>query len=143
MTENEVLELYRARGGVSFFDYDGDPKAPHAELTSCLCSDGYINSSVVLCEPEVVRMLAFQLSVRLWQAGIPPVDWVVGSAYAAVTLSYELARQLEANHGFTEKDLGDPKKMTWSRVEIPGGSRVLQCEELITTLGTTTEVGYS
>ena len=70
------------------------------------------------------------------------VDWVVGSPYAAITFSYELARQLDARHGFAEKDPKNPKQMIWnpSRFPIPANAVVLQCEELITTLGTTLEV---
>lgn len=44
-----------------------------------------------------------------------------------------------ALHGFAEKDPEDPKgkRMLWKRLAIPAGAKVLQCEELITTLGTT------
>lgn len=139
MSDDEVLELYRERDAVWFFNYQGDPKAPHAELTSGRCSDGYVNSAPVLSDPEIGRRLAWQLAMRLFQANIYP-DWVVGSAYAAITLSYHLAALVGARHGFTEKDPKDPKRMIWARFVIPRGSSVLQCEELITTLQTTNEV---
>lgn len=139
MTGEEVLELYRERDAVWFFDYNGDLKAPHAELTSGRCSDGYVNSAPVLADPEVGRTLAWQLTTQLFGRDIYP-DWVVGSAYAAITLSYHLALVMGAKHGFVEKDPKDPKRMVWSRFVIPTGASVLQCEELITTLQTTIEV---
>jgi len=140
MTEEEILALYEKENAVWFFDYNGGPKAPHAELTSGLCSDGYVNSAPVLAEPEVVRVLAGELVERLRRRNAANAEWVIGSAYAAITFSYELARQLGARHGFVEKDPANPKKMLWSRLSIPGWANVLQCEELITTLGTTMEV---
>lgn len=140
MTEQEILALYEERNAVWFFNYDGDPKAPHAELTSGFCSDGYVNSAPVLSEPGVVTLLASEMKERLRNRNIGRVDWVVGSAYAAITFSYEVARQLHVHHGFVEKGLANPKEMVWSRLSIPVGASVLQCEELITTLGTTMEV---
>lgn len=139
MTDTEVLQLYSERDAVWFFNYQGDPKAPHAELTSGRCSDGYVNSALVLCDPCVGTILAWQLFYGLIRLNVWP-DWVVGSAYAAITLSYQLALLVGAQHGFVEKDPKDPKKMVWSRFTIPEGATVLQCEELITTMQTTNEV---
>lgn len=122
--------------------HDGDPKSPHAELTSGLCSNGYFDCPRILKYPNLTEIFAIQLARRLMEAGLGKVDWVVGSAYAAITFSYEVARVLRAIHGFVEKDPTDPtgKKMTWRRMTIPAGSRVLQVEELITTSGTFREV---
>jgi orotate phosphoribosyltransferase len=139
------MKYYEREGAVWFYNYNGDPKAPHAKITSGLCSDGYVNSAPVLCRPNLTELLAPELSARVDSAvsrlGVS-VDWVVGSPYAAITFSYELARQLDARHGFAEKDPKNPKQMIWnpSRFSIPADSVVLQCEELITTLGTTMEV---
>ena len=142
MTEQEILLYYEQQDAIWFFNYKGDPKAPHAELTSGLCSDGYVNSAPVLAIPEVVETLATELVERLESRNIDTshVGWVIGSAYAAITFSYEVAYQLGARHGFVEKDSANSKKMVWNRLAIPAGSLVLQCEELITTLDTTTEV---
>lgn len=94
----------------------------------------------MLAVPEVVEVLANELVLRLGERNIGNVGWVIGSAYAAITFSYEVARQLGARHGFTEKDPANPKKMVWNRLTIPAGVPVLQCEELITTFGTVNEV---
>ena len=140
LSEEEVLDIYRGYDAVWFFDHSGDPKAPHAELTSGRCSDGYINSAPVLADPRMATLLAAELIQRLASRSIGEVTWVVGSAYAAITFSYEVARQLGVRHGFVEKDPKNSKMMLWQRLTIPRNALVLRCEELITTLGTTREV---
>ena len=123
--------------------YDGDPKKPHAELTSGMCSNGFIDCMKVLKYPNITEILAKQLVRLLAVHGVDkPPDWVIGSAYAAITFSYEVARAYGAVHGFVEKDPTDPKgkKMLWARMKIPAGANVLQVEELITTSGTMMEV---
>lgn len=130
-----ILGIYQKCNAVWFFDYDGDPKAPHVLLTGGDCSDGYINSALVTCIPGTLSFIAGELVPYL-----PRADWVVGSPYAAITFSYEIARQLGARHGHTEKDPNDPKRMRWQRYVIPKDATVLQAEELITTFGTTLEV---
>lgn len=137
MTANEIITLYEREGAVWFFDYGGDPTAPHVEeLTSGLCSDGYVNSALVTSNPGHLQSIAFALAKRLWQRNIYP-DWVVGSAYDAITFSYELARQMGVRHGHVEKDPDDPRRMLWQRFEIAAGAVVLQAEELVTSFGTT------
>ena len=140
LSPEEIIEIYRKFDAWWFFDYyRGNPQAPHVELTSGLCSDGYINSSLVMSDPKVCHILAVELAYRCANLGIEPA-WVVGSAYAAITFSYELARVMGARHGFTEKDPADPKRMRWPQLTIPQDVPVLQCEELITTSQTTEEV---
>jgi orotate phosphoribosyltransferase len=128
--------------------HDGDPKKPHAELTSGMCSNGYFDCARVLCYPNLCEILARQLIQRMIKKDLTPPDYVIGSAYAAITFSYEVAKILRyfygfsALHGFVEKDPTDPKgkRMLWQRMKIPAGSSILQVEELITTSGTMTEV---
>lgn len=140
LTEAQVLELYRRENAVWLFDYDGDPLAPHAQLTSGLCTDGYVNSDLVLCDPVVVTLLATFLIEKLQRRNaVLPVDWVVGSAYGAITFSFEVARQLNVRHGFVKKDPWDPKRMVWDGT-IFGGALVLRVEEIITTLRTAVDV---
>lgn len=140
LPEEAILDIYRGCDAVWFFNYESDPKAPHVELVSGRCSDGYINSMPVLADPLMTRALASELIARLRPHEIQDVTWVVGSAYAAITFSYEVARQLGVRHGFVEKDPENPKKMLWQRLTIPRGSVLLNCEELITTRLTTLAV---
>lgn len=140
LTPEEVLPWFDLCDAVWL--HDGDPKKPHAELTSGLCSNGFFDCWRVLCYPNLSEILARQLARVLREKNVKYVDWVVGSPYAAITFSYEVARALGAVHGFAEKDPADPKgkRMVWQRVRIPAGFAVLQVEELITTSGTMTEV---
>lgn len=137
-TEAEILVLYQRVGAVWLWDDSRGADSPHAELTSGLCSDGYVNSAVLLRDPKLLAEVCGQLLLRLKERAVSP-DWVVGSAYKAITFSYELARQLGACHGFVKKDEQNPKRMIWEG-EIPQGAEVLQAEEVITTFGTTMEV---
>lgn len=124
--------------------HDGDPKKPHAELSRGKCSNGFFDCLRVLKYPRFNKVLAFHLAKKLRTEGITnaDVDWVVGSPYAAITFSYELADLFNAVHAFPEKDpdKDNPKKMVWRRLTIPEGSKVLQIEELTTTSGTFKEV---
>lgn len=139
-SEEKVRELFVACGAVWLFNYDGDLRAPHAELTGGLCSDGYFNLRVVLADPQNVQWLAVQLVKAAVARNVKYPDWVVGSPYAAIVFSYEVARLMGAKHGFAQKDPQDNKKMVWVGPTLPEGSAVLQCEELITTGGTAARV---
>lgn len=120
--------------------YRGFEDEPHALLASEKHSDGYINLNAVLQFPNLCAILAKDLIKELGEHGITTgnVDAVVSSSFAALTLGQEVARQLEAMFVFTEKE-GDEQKWT-GRFEVPEGTRILQVEELITTLGTTRKV---
>jgi len=127
--------------------HDGNPESPHAELTSGKCSNGFFDCMRVLCHSNLNEILARQLVRKLKAENlIDKVDWVIGSPYAAITFSYEVAKALGAVHGFAEKDPivipTDPKrkKMLWQRMGIPKDAAILQIEELITTSGTFKEV---
>lgn len=140
LSQEEILHLFNLCDAVWF--HDGDPHKPHAELVSGECSNGYFNCSLVLCYPNLNEILARQLARKLNAQGIKKVLWVIGSPYAAITFSYEVAKSLGARHVFVEKDPKDPtgKRMVWRRMTIPAGDEVLQAEELITTAYTTNEV---
>ena len=141
LTEDEILEMFNFCDAVWL--HEGDPKKPHAELTSGMCSNGFFDCLRVLRHPKLNEILARQLVKKLSrETGITKVDWVIGSAYAAITFSYEVAKALGAIHGFVEKDTSEPKskKMKWQRMTIPKGATVFQVEELITTSGTFREV---
>lgn len=123
--------------------HSGDPKDPHAELSSGKCSNGFFDCMRVLCWPNLCEILACQLVKKLRAEGaINEADWVIGSSYAAITFSYEVAKVLRAIHGFTEKDPINPERkgMLWRRMTVPEGANVLQMEELVTTSRTFKEV---
>ncbi|MBU4204973.1 hypothetical protein KKE19_03685 [Patescibacteria group bacterium] len=140
MSAETILGWFEVLDAGWLYQGDPDPAKPHAELTSGKCSNGYFDCRRVLCYPNLSEILAISLFNKLKISGIRP-QAVVGSPYSAITFSYEVARQFGIPHFFAEKDPADPKgkAMVW-KGEIPGGSKVLQVEELITTLGTTQAV---
>lgn len=114
--------------------YSGNPHAPHAELTSGKCSNGFVDVLRVLKYSNLCEIMAGQLVRRLRAYYDGKVDWVIGSDHAGATLSYAVAAQLSAQHDFTEK--GEGKSQVWKRFVIEPNEVVLQVEELITTTGT-------
>jgi orotate phosphoribosyltransferase len=142
LDEERILSWFGLAG--AFWGYEGDPSfdKPHAELTSGLCSNGYFDCPRLLSYPNVAEILARQLALGLKVDGIQRVDWVISSAYSAITFGHEVAKGLGARFMNVEKDPADPnqKRMLWRRITLPAGSRVLRVEELITTMGTTEEV---
>ena len=140
--QGEILSWFRMADAL--WGYEGDPSLnkPHAELTSGLCSNGYVNCPCLLSYPNVTHILANTIVAKLAIVGVVDVDWVVSSAYAAITFGHEVAKVFGARFGNTEKDPADPeqKRMLWRRLTIPKGAIVLQVEDLITTMGTTKRV---
>lgn len=138
VAEEEILLWFELAN--AYWVHDGDLQSPHAELISGMCSNGYFDCPRLLKYPNLCEILANQLARKLKENGVQRVDWIIGSAYAAITFSYEVAKAMDAIHGFTEKDPQNPKKMVWRRTNIPEGSIVLQIEELTTTGHTFQEV---
>lgn len=121
--------------------HSGDPKEPHAELTSGKCSNGFVDVLRVLRHTRICQRLARELFFMIFDHWAPetgrgnrPCDWVVGSDHAGATISYEVARQLGVLHDFTEK--GPDKTQIWKRFTIDPDQVTLQIEELVTTTGT-------
>jgi orotate phosphoribosyltransferase len=120
--------------------YEGKEGEPHALLASGKHSDGYINLNTVLQFPNLCQILARQLIEKLEKQGITreKIDAVVSSSFAAITFGQEVARQLNVLFVFTEKE-GEEQK--WSgRFELPKLSKILQVEDLSTTLSTPRKV---
>jgi orotate phosphoribosyltransferase len=120
--------------------HSGDPSAPHVELTSGKCSDGFVNTLRLLKYPNISMILA-DVMAKIYRAHDPlnrKPDWVIGSDHAGATFSQNVALQLRAKHEFTEK--GPDKTQLWKRETIGADELVVQQEELVTTLKTLDEV---
>lgn len=112
--------------------HNGSPDQPHALLTSGLHSDGFVNCTFVTQHPKVLQSAVSEgLKDLLSETN---AEWVIGSAFGAITLAHAIAYHLGARSGFTEKD-GELMKL--SRFEISSGDRVLVVEDTITTGGST------
>ncbi len=117
--------------------HSGDPTKPHAELTSGMCSDGFVDVLRALRFTNICTILADQTVTRLEEKGLGQggqVDWVVGSDHAGADFSHSVATILNSQHDFTEK--GPDKQQLWKRFTIEPHEIVLQVEELMTTSGT-------
>ena len=121
-----------------FWMHNGDPAAPHAELTSGKCSNGFINLRLVLCRPNLCAIMADQIRLSLSTQYSGPVDWVLGSATASTNLAYEVARQLGARNWPLQK--GEKKTQVLESMTIEDGATILHVEELMTTAGTSRAV---
>lgn len=117
--------------------------APHAVTREGKCTDGFIDVMAVVKETGICTLLARQLTRIIGNAttwgndsiSFPSqTDWVIGSAYASIDLSHEVARLLGCRHAFTEKGEGNAQE--WRRYKIADGERVFRLEELITSTGT-------
>lgn len=124
----------------ALWQHSGNPKAPHAELTSGKHSDGFVNVLAVLKYSTLCEIMAAQIADRVidYFTGTRLPDWVIGSDHAGAVLAFEVARQLGVKSDFTEK--GEGKSQNWKRFEILPGETVLQVEELVTTSLTLSEV---
>ncbi len=131
-------ERFEKAGGL--WIHNGDPKHPHALLTSGNHSNGFFNGSKIIEDPALLKSAATDL-LRTWQMGWgsgPKVERVVGSAFGAITLAYELGKQLRAKTGFTEPIMENgEKRMEIRRFTIRPGEVVMVTEDVITTGGTT------
>lgn len=142
----DIISWFENEDALWRYQGEPSPERPHAELSSGLCSNGFIDCQRVLCYPNIAEILgnqlAWEIKVFMRDAKIDKIDYVVSAPYAGITFGHEVAKALEAKFLFAEKDPSDPrgKKMLWQRVAMPEGSRVLQVDELITTTSTIKEV---
>lgn len=123
--------------------HDGNPRRPHAELTSDgRHSNGFFNAGVVAENPTYLDGAAGDLVDLLSREGfsLDVVDWVVGPAMGAITLAHDVARHIGYRRGFpcrcayAEKEVVDGRKrMVILRSIIKPGARVLLVEDVLTT----------
>jgi orotate phosphoribosyltransferase len=130
----------------AYWVHSGDPREPHAVLTSGRCSNGYINVPRVIKYSGICMLLGQQLASvawphvfkQAWLRGTQRDTWVVGSDHAAASLSFAVAHALGCKHEFTEK--GSGKSQLWTRHTIQENEMVLQVEDMVTTALTLSEV---
>lgn len=127
-----VAAMQQAGG---YWHHDGDRRRPYALLTSGKVSNFYANCSTVTKNPRLLELAAQNL-LDLYAAVTPQPSVFCGSAYGAITLAYELARQRQVEAWFTAKGDGDTMKL--DRFEFDGRTKhVMLVEDVITTFKTT------
>jgi hypothetical protein len=92
----EFDHMLRLCGGLWL--HSGEQSAPHAELTSGKCSNGYVNTPLLLEYTNISMLLAEDLAKIFFVAGHVAPDWVVGSDHAAATFSAFVGRGAGSNH---------------------------------------------
>lgn len=137
LTPEEFTHL--AKMADALWLHSGDPRDPHAELTSGMCSNGFVDVLRLLRFTNICEMATEALVENVIQnhpafASCGGLDWVVGSDHAGATLSFSAATWWGAQHDFTSK--GPNKTQVWDRFKIRPDEVVLQIEELVTTTGT-------
>jgi orotate phosphoribosyltransferase len=143
-TTNDWINQYKEKGAL--WIHDGNPKRPHALLTSGKHSNGFFNSRLVIPDDVLLCEAASDLLELFVQQGgdVSKVHGVVGPQTGATKLAELLSDQVMAltmdycffaspakneNEGqksmiFNDEDLG-----------ILPGSLVLLCEDVLTTGG--------
>ncbi len=125
MTSEEVLDIYRKTGALL---------TGHFLLSSGLHSEQYLQSALVLQQPEIATRLCAALAERFRQSRI---EVVIAPALGGVFVSHETARALGVRALFAERVNGE---LTLRRgFTIKPAERVLVVEDVITTGKSTRE----
>src|SRR5512145_1171660 len=125
MTSEEVLDLYRSTGALL---------TGHFLLSSGLHSDRYLQSALVLQQPDLATKLCAALADAFRDQRI---EAVIAPALGGVFVSHETARALGTRALFAERVNGE---LTLRRgFTIKHGERVLVVEDVITTGKSTRE----
>jgi len=134
--EEEILHWFELCDAAWY--HSGNPKDPHAELTSGYCSNGFFDCLRILKYTNLSDILANQLARQIRKViGDKRIDWVIGSPMAGITFAHDVARALGVPiNMFVEKDPNNSGEMLWNRTVIPEDANVLQVEELTTTAKT-------
>jgi orotate phosphoribosyltransferase len=125
MTSEQVLDIYKKTGALL---------TGHFLLSSGLHSEQYLQSALVLQQPDIATKLCAALAEHFKNVKI---DVVIAPALGGVFVSHETARALGARALFAERVSGE---LTLRRgFAIKRGERVLVVEDVITTGKSTKE----
>ena len=125
MTSEEVLDIYKKTGALL---------TGHFLLSSGLHSEQYLQSALVLQQPDIASKLCAALAEHFRNSNIQAV---IAPALGGVFVSHETARALKVRALFAERVNGE---LTLRRgFTIKPGERVLVVEDVITTGKSTRE----
>lgn len=144
MTRNqdEWIDEYVKRGAL--WIHDGNPKRPHALLTSGQHSNGFFNSRLVITDEGLLREAAHDLIELYSERGgdIHAVNGVVGPQTGATKLAELMSRQIQARNKVacfyvspSKKEQNGVKSMVFSNEELLflPDQLVLACDDVVTT----------
>jgi orotate phosphoribosyltransferase len=125
MTPDQVLDIYKKTGALL---------TGHFLLSSGLHSEQYLQSALVLQQPDIATRLCAALAEQFKNSHI---EVVIAPALGGVFVSHETARALGVRAIFAERVNGE---LTLRRgFSIKAGERVLVVEDVITTGKSTRE----
>ncbi len=125
MTSEQVLDIYKKTGALL---------TGHFLLSSGLHSEQYLQSALVLQQPDIATKLCAALAYHFKDSRI---EVVIAPALGGVFVSHETARALRVRALFAERVNGE---LTLRRgFTIKPGERVLVVEDVITTGKSTKE----
>lgn len=114
----------------------GALKRGHFQLSSGLHSEFYLQCALVLQHPEYAEFLGKEIANKVRAIEI---DTVISPAIGGIVIGYEVARALNIRAIFAERVQG---KFTLRRgFEIHSGEKVLIVEDVVTTGGSSREIG--
>ena len=125
MTSEEVLEIYKKTGALL---------TGHFLLSSGLHSEQYLQSALVLQQPEAATKLCAALADRFLDIKI---DAVIAPALGGILVAHETARALGVRGIFAERQ--SCELMLRRGFSLRAGERVLVVEDVITTGKSTKE----
>lgn len=128
---DSILELFRSRGAY----LEG-----HFRLTSGLHSSGYLQSALVLQDPEAAAELGRRLAAELRRLTPEEIGAVVSPALGGLIIGHEAARALETRFLFTERDAATRQMALRRGFQMAEGEAAVVVEDVITTGGSTREV---
>lgn len=103
----------------------------HFILSSGLHSDTYMQCARVMMDGKRGERMCKALAAKVREAGFGQIDMVVAPAMGGVIVGYELARQLDVEGMFCERQEG---VFTIRRgFSFPEGARILMVEDVVTT----------
>jgi len=126
LKKEEILELFQKSGAVL---------SGHFQLTSGRHADAYMQCAK-LFENAVISEKLCKAVAELFSD--TKIDVVVSPAIGGIIMGYELSKHLKVKNLFAERVEG---KMTLRRgFELPKNSKVIVCEDVVTTGGSAKEV---
>lgn len=122
------------------WSHDGNPKRPHALLTSGKHSNGFFNGGVLLFDyPRLARLMCEDFVKREFVENFATaykLDRVIGPAFGAISLASNIADAFDVGYCFTVSEgEGDGKKFAVEKRFNVEGKVLLPTEDTITTTG--------
>lgn len=122
MTTDDVLDVFREAGAL----LEG-----HFILSSGLRSPVFLQKALIFKNPRLTEKLCTALADKVRKDVSPMPDVIIAPAMGGVIPGYEMARQLDLDSMFVEREDGE---FTLRRgFSLEPGTRVLMVEDIVTT----------